>query len=88
MLAELPTTLAEQLAIAERHVREGELRINVQRDRIRHLELNGRGAAEERRLLAELEKTQLLFVTDRDRLRDEFAGVWSDTPASTSPRET
>ena len=78
MIGKTQQTLAEQLVMAERHVRECEDLIKSQRVYLRHLERDGRTATGLRRFLARLERAQAHFTIDRDRLKAESA-AWSST---------
>ena len=57
------------LALAEQYVVRGALLIFDQRTKLRQCEVNGWDVTETRRRLAEIERTQKLLITQRDRLR-------------------
>ncbi len=66
--------LREHLALAERHVAEGERVVARQREIVAELERDGHdaAAAQARQLLAQFEELLALHVADRDRLRKEL----------------
>ncbi len=57
------------LAIAERHLVEGELRVSHQRELVARLEANGQDTATARRLLATLEKVRASMAADLEVAR-------------------
>jgi hypothetical protein len=61
------------LAQAERHVREGEQRLEHQRAIIDERRRDGHDVELSEQLLAEMEESQRLHVAERDRLRAELA---------------
>jgi hypothetical protein len=62
----------EHLAQTERHIAQGEKNIAGQQAIVAGLERTGRDATAARDLLRQFKVTQLLRVTDRDRLRREL----------------
>ena len=66
-------TLFDHLALAERHVTQGDLHLTAQRLRIAELERDGHPTALARELLDKLAGLQRLHVADRDRLRRDLA---------------
>lgn len=64
--------LDDQLAMADRHVAEGERVVARQRDLAATFRPGGHGAALAHALLAEFEKLLALHVEHRDRLRREL----------------
>ncbi len=74
--------LEKHLAMAERHIREGEQHISRQRVIIARLEGAGLGGSVTaniaRELLASLERYQALAISERDDLTTELSG--SSTP--------
>ncbi len=66
--------LREDLALAERHVADGERVVARQRAIVAELERDGHDAtaAQARQLLAQFEELLALHVGDRDRLRREL----------------
>jgi hypothetical protein len=75
--------LEQHLAIAQRHVVQGESIIARQRQILVDLERGGHDTAEARRLLAQFLELQALHVADRDRLRGEL-GLVERCEASTT----
>ena len=63
------------LAQAERHVVEGNRHVVEQRGRVVAMDRSGLDTAEALRLLGQFESLQALHITDRDRLRQELAGL-------------
>ncbi len=69
--------LQEHLALAERHVVESEQTVARQREIVAEHDRDGpEAAAEDRRLLAQLEELLARQVADRDRLRKELSLAW------------
>lgn len=64
---------AEELALAEQHVADGERRVAEQRERIERLAANGHDTAVAVSLLQVFEETLDLMYQDRQRLRDKVA---------------
>jgi len=62
----------DHLALAERHVVEGEQRLNEQRELIDRLKQGGHDVAEAELILRTFEKTQSIHIADRARLREEL----------------
>jgi hypothetical protein len=69
------TLIAAHLAQAERHVVEGARHIERQHEIIQELERDGHDTTAARELLAALERTQVLHLEGRDRLRSELAAL-------------
>jgi hypothetical protein len=67
--------LERHLALAERHVAEGQPRVDSQRRLVAELERDGHDITEARRMLTAFEETQQLHVEDRDRIRKELEGL-------------
>lgn len=72
--------ILNHLAMAERHVKEGEQHVAKQRALVGDLERDGRDTAVAIKLLKEFEELQGLHVADRDRLLAEL--VKANAPAS------
>ena len=68
------TLLEQHLALAERHVTQGEATIARQRQIVERMELGGQNACEARHLLALFLQLQKIHIADRDRLRRELGG--------------
>ena len=66
------TTIRQHLALAERHVREGQQRVARQLRLMEELERDGHDIASARDLLHQFEMLQATFVADRDRVRGEL----------------
>jgi len=64
--------LLEHLALAERHVDEGEGHLAQQRAHVDELERDGRDSSVARELLHTMEQTQVLHLADRERIRREL----------------
>jgi len=60
------------LALAERHVAEGRLRIARQREIVLELQSDGRDLATAKALLAQFEVTQSLHMQDHQRIWDKL----------------
>lgn len=67
--------LEEHLAMAERHVAEGQQRVEGQRRLVAEMERDGHDIVEGRRMLAAFEETQRLAIEDRDRIAQELANL-------------
>jgi hypothetical protein len=65
----------DHLALAERHVREGERHVARQREAVLEFERDGYDAGLARRLLQQFEVLQKTHIADRDRLRAELAAM-------------
>jgi hypothetical protein len=63
------------LALAERHIMEGEQRVARQQKLVDRLEHDGHDVGDARALLAQFLELQALFIADRDRLRAELASL-------------
>jgi hypothetical protein len=63
----------EHLALAERHVAEGDRHLSRQRALIAELKRDGHGTGQAIDLLRTLEDTQATFIADRDRIRNELS---------------
>jgi hypothetical protein len=61
------------LALAERHVRQGEAHLSKQEALVLKLEHAGRDSTLARTLLENMRATQVLHLQDRDRLMAELA---------------
>jgi len=61
--------IVEHLTLAERHIAEGEQRIERQRQIVRELHNDGRDLATAMILLTQFEELHLLHIKDRDRAR-------------------
>jgi hypothetical protein len=61
------------LALAEKHVAQGEGHLDSQRAVIARLERNGSDSTEARRLLKLFEQTQELHIKGRNRLKQALA---------------
>jgi hypothetical protein len=68
-------TIAEHLALAERHVAEGQDHIERQRMVIAELERDRHDTTRAKELLDTFKTTQALHIADRDRLRQELAAA-------------
>jgi arginine repressor len=64
--------LEEHLSQAEQHIALGERHIARQREIVAELERDGHDITEATRLLTLFEETQLLHLTDRDRIQREL----------------
>jgi len=64
--------IVEHLTLAERHIAEGQQRIERQRQIIRELHNDGRDLATAMALLTQFEELQSLHIKDRDRARAEL----------------
>ena len=64
--------ILDHLALAERHVREGEQHVSKQRALVGELKRDGHDTATAIRLLKEFEEVQAMHVADRDRLLAEL----------------
>ena len=64
--------LQQNLALAERHIAEGEIRITRQREMIAELERDGHDTTAAQGLLAVFQHTMALYVADRERLQNEL----------------
>jgi hypothetical protein len=62
----------EHLALAERHVAEGEHRVARQRELVAELERAEHDVADARGLLSQFEELLAMHVEHRDRLRSEL----------------
>lgn len=67
--------LASCLALAEKHVAQGNTRLSEQRARIVRIDAAGHDSASARDLLRAFEVTQAMFIADRDRLIKEFEAL-------------
>jgi hypothetical protein len=67
------TVLLEHLAMAERHVAEGERHIKRQHEIIAELGGDGHDTQMARELLKQFEETQTSHIAHRDRLAKELA---------------
>jgi hypothetical protein len=67
--------IEDRLAMAERHVTAGERCVAEQRARVAALERDGHDTTEPLLLLGQFQEVQELHVADRDRLRNELAGL-------------
>ena len=65
--------IADHLALAERHVAEGERHVAEQRARVEALQRDGHDTTQSLMLLSQFQEVLELHVSDRDRLRREFA---------------
>jgi hypothetical protein len=68
-------TILEHPAQTERHALRGELTLLKQRALIAKLEKNGHDTRQAHDLLRKFEASQVLYVADRDRLRDELSSI-------------
>jgi hypothetical protein len=59
-------TMLKHLAMVERHVAEGEIRLSRQRALIAELDRDGHDTADARAILATIRETQRLHVEDRE----------------------
>ena len=66
-------TMLEHLAMAKRHVAEGEIHLSRQRALIAELDRDGHDTADARAILATMLETQRLHVEDRDRILKELS---------------
>ena len=66
-------TMLEHLAMAERHVTEGEIHLSRQRALVAELDRDGHDTADARAILATMLETQRLHVEDRDRMLTELS---------------
>ncbi|HVY82680.1 MAG TPA: hypothetical protein VG994_16935 [Steroidobacteraceae bacterium] len=71
--------IAAHLALAERHVTEGEHRLQNQRDLLERIRQSGHDTATAEDILRQFERIQASHIEDRDRLRRELKIL--DTPA-------
>lgn len=65
--------LREHLAIASRHVAQGEQHVSRQRELIAELERNGHNTAQATQLLVQFEELLAMHIADRDRIVRELA---------------
>lgn len=72
--------LLEHLAQAERHVDEGERHLAQQRAHVDELERDGHDSSVARELLRTMERTQVLHLSDRERMRRELDDGGSSAP--------
>jgi hypothetical protein len=66
-------TLREHLAMADRHVGEGERNVSKQRALVAELQRDGHDAWLASKILRQFEALQATFIQDRERLRRELA---------------
>jgi hemerythrin len=66
--------LERHLAQAERHVTEGSIHVERQRELVQQLERKGQDSSGARSLLANFEDVLRMHIADRDRLATELAG--------------
>jgi hypothetical protein len=66
------TMASEHLKLAERHVAEGQRRVNTQLALVARLEQEGHSTQEATTLLYRLEETLALQVRTRDRIAEEL----------------
>jgi hypothetical protein len=66
-------TMLEHLAMAERHVTEGEIHLSRQRALVAEWDRDGHDTADARAILATMLETQRLHVEDRDRMLKELS---------------
>jgi hypothetical protein len=64
--------LEEHLAMAERHVAEGEVHLLRQRRLVSDLRRDGHDTAESEKFLAQLEALQVMHLEHRDHLRSAW----------------
>ena len=74
----------DHLALAERHIAEGKIIIDRQRNLIAHLEQGGHDTALSRELLSQFFHTQKSHEEDRERLRRELAKLGAEKPRGSS----
>ncbi len=67
----------DHLALAERHVTEGEQHVNRQRELVAELRRKGKDTFLAQQVLQQFQELLHLHVTDRDRLRRELQEVSS-----------
>ena len=67
--------LLDHLALAERHVAEGDRHLMRQREIVAEIEEAGRDSALARGLLLTFEGSQATHIADRDRLLRELEGA-------------
>lgn len=67
--------IQDHLAMAERHVAEGEEHLDRQTALIAELERDGHDSRTARDLLGTLKESLALHIADRDRLRRELAAA-------------
>jgi len=67
--------LEEHLAMAERHVAEGEVHLLRQRQLVSDLRRSGHDTTESEKFLAQLEAMQVMHLEHRDRLRLELGSI-------------
>lgn len=65
--------LLEHLALAERHVKQGEEHVARQIDLIARLEAGGHDTTEAKRLLGEFQELLAVHIVGRDRLLEQLA---------------
>ena len=70
--------IRDHLALAEEHVAKGERIVARQKDLVAELENDGHDTKEARSVLCQFEQVLQSHIADRDRLRDELAGVKSE----------
>jgi hypothetical protein len=75
------TVIIEHLALAQKHIVEGELRVRQQRVYVAKLASRGEDAGLSKRILARLEAVLAMHVADCNRLIREL-----DDPAQSRPR--
>jgi hypothetical protein len=65
-------TLLDHLALAERHVSEGEIHVSHKRELVARMEHDGHETGMARALLRRFEELRAIHIADRDRLRREM----------------
>ncbi len=73
-------TAREHLELANRHVAEGEQRMEAQTELMAELERDGHGTAQAKELLKQFEETLALQVKTRDRIVRELAETQDASP--------
>jgi hypothetical protein len=68
------TVIIEHLALAQKHIVEGELRVRQQREYVAKLASRGEDTGLSKRILARLEAVLAMHVADCDRLIRELDG--------------
>ena len=64
--------LLDHLAMAERHIADGEKILADRRSRIERVRAIGHDTAEAEKALADFEEAQTVYIADRERLLGEF----------------
>src|SRR5690349_4360020 len=69
--------LLDHLALAERHVKEGERHLTQQAALVHKLEVGGQDTAEAEALLKQFQELQVMHIADRERIKAELQQLGS-----------